>query len=304
MSACAQTTAGKTQSDKRVLSLRKGSAGLEPGKGMQLFFSVHTLLVCLSALSHPCITYSKYKMLSKIFLDISKKTKTNPVLTTEHWLHPIQWCELKTHGISFQLNLFLVALGFSRESHSCCRAWAPEHVGSGVAACRLSCLTACELLVLWPGIEPTSSALQGRCLTTGPQGKSLNLTILEHPHYSRSLRYKNWGQPLPSRSSESKRKAGIHNAGQGAHKTRCWRVIMTPEFLRWNSAQSLPLIGVRDSNLLNLTCDYKGLSSALLSIFEFIKVPEKGISVIFVIRGRKKKNTTPQNQCPESKISS
>ena len=31
---------------------------------------------------------------------------------------------------------------------------------------------ACELLVPWPGIEPTSPALQSGFLTTGPQGKS------------------------------------------------------------------------------------------------------------------------------------
>ena len=62
-----------------------------------------------------------------------------------------------------------------------------------------------------------------------------------------------------------------------------------PELLEWNSAQSLPLTGVRDSNLLNLRCDYGGLSSALLNISEFIKVPEMGINVIFVIRARKKK---------------
>lgn len=54
-------------------------------------------------------------MLSKIFLDISKK-KNKPVLTTEHWLHPIQWCELKMHGISFQLHLFLVALGSAEKA--------------------------------------------------------------------------------------------------------------------------------------------------------------------------------------------
>ena len=50
---------------------------------------------------------------------------------------------------------------------------------------------------------------------------------------------------------------------------------MTPEFLRWNSAQSLPLIGVRDSNLLNLTCDYRGLSSALLNILNLSRFPKR-----------------------------
>ena len=36
----------------------------------------------------------------------------------------------------------------------------------------LSCPRACGILVAWPGMEPTSSALKGRFLTTGPQGKS------------------------------------------------------------------------------------------------------------------------------------
>ena len=37
---------------------------------------------------------------------------------------------------------------------------------------RLSCPAACGILVPWPGIEPTSPALQSRFLTTGPPGKS------------------------------------------------------------------------------------------------------------------------------------
>ena len=36
----------------------------------------------------------------------------------------------------------------------------------------LSCSTTLGILVSQPGIEPTSSALQGRLLTTGPPGKS------------------------------------------------------------------------------------------------------------------------------------
>ena len=45
-------------------------------------------------------------------------------------------------------------------------------MGSVVVASGLSCIVACRILVLQPGIEPTSSALQGRFLTTGPPGKS------------------------------------------------------------------------------------------------------------------------------------
>ena len=36
----------------------------------------------------------------------------------------------------------------------------------------LSCPTAREILVPWPGIEPTCPALEGGLLTTGPPGKS------------------------------------------------------------------------------------------------------------------------------------
>ena len=42
---------------------------------------------------------------------------------------------------------------------------------------RLSCSAACGILVPWPGIEPLSPALQVRFFTTGPPGKSKNLTI-------------------------------------------------------------------------------------------------------------------------------
>ena len=49
--------------------------------------------------------------------------------------------------------------------------WAPEHAGSVVVTCRLSCLMTCEILVPGPGIEPTSPTLEGGFLTTGPLGK-------------------------------------------------------------------------------------------------------------------------------------
>ena len=35
----------------------------------------------------------------------------------------------------------------------------------------LSCPELCEILITWSGIEPTSPALEGRFLTTGPPGK-------------------------------------------------------------------------------------------------------------------------------------
>ena len=45
--------------------------------------------------------------------------------------------------------------------------------GSEVAACRLSWPAACGILVPRPGIELASPAVEGRFLTTGPPGKSL-----------------------------------------------------------------------------------------------------------------------------------
>ena len=53
------------------------------------------------------------------------------------------------------------------------------HAGfSLVAAHRLSCPTACRILVPCPGIEPMSPALEGRFLTTGPPGKSPPIRFL------------------------------------------------------------------------------------------------------------------------------
>ena len=57
---------------------------------------------------------------------------------------------------------------------SSCGTRASEHVGPVVVVCGLSCPVACGILVPQPGIEPTSPALEGRFLTTGPPGKSKN----------------------------------------------------------------------------------------------------------------------------------
>ena len=54
----------------------------------------------------------------------------------------------------------------------CCGTWSLKCVSSVVVLHRLSCPSACEILVPQTGIEPTSPALQGRLLTTGPPGKS------------------------------------------------------------------------------------------------------------------------------------
>ena len=47
-----------------------------------------------------------------------------------------------------------------------------QHMGSLVGAIGLNCSMACGILVPWPRIKPESPTLEGRFLTTGPQGKS------------------------------------------------------------------------------------------------------------------------------------
>ena len=62
-----------------------------------------------------------------------------------------------------------------------CGLWALEPVGLVVTvpglslfgAHGLSCPAACRILVSQPGIKPTSPAMEGRFLATGPPGKSL-----------------------------------------------------------------------------------------------------------------------------------
>ena len=50
-----------------------------------------------------------------------------------------------------------------------CLVWSMDSL---VAALRLSCSSACGILVLWPGIKPKFPALQGAFLTTRPPVKS------------------------------------------------------------------------------------------------------------------------------------
>ena len=82
---------------------------------------------------------------------------------------------------SFFFILFFVwlidlpALGLSCSTWGfCCimRDLPLQQLNSLVAVCKLSCSTACGILVSQAGIEPISPALQGRFLTTGPPGKS------------------------------------------------------------------------------------------------------------------------------------
>ena len=68
---------------------------------------------------------------------------------------------------------FIVMHGLSK-----CGAWALEHSGSLTAGHRLSCPEACGILVPQPGIQPTSPALQGRFLTSGPPVNSQEHFIL------------------------------------------------------------------------------------------------------------------------------
>ena len=49
-----------------------------------------------------------------------------------------------------------------------------QHVRSSAEALKLL-VVACGILVLWPGIEPDSLMLQGRFLTIGAPGRSLNV---------------------------------------------------------------------------------------------------------------------------------
>ena len=60
---------------------------------------------------------------------------------------------------------------------SSCGLQVLEHVGSVTAGPRLSCSSACGILVPQPGIEPMSPALTGGFLSTGPPGKSLQLFL-------------------------------------------------------------------------------------------------------------------------------
>ena len=68
------------------------------------------------------------------------------------------------------IYLFLAASGLScwHTGSSCGLLSCCDVQGSVVAACGLSCHTACGILVPQPGIQPTSSALTGGFLTTRP----------------------------------------------------------------------------------------------------------------------------------------
>ena len=83
-------------------------------------------------------------------------------------------------NVFFLLFIYLALLDLSWHSGSLLRhagSFVVMH-GSVVVLYRLRCPRACGILVPWPGIKPTSSALQGRLLTTGSPRKSFNILFL------------------------------------------------------------------------------------------------------------------------------
>ena len=71
--------------------------------------------------------------------------------------------------------IYLASLGLRCGSRNLCFiTWdlSLGYMDSLVVAYGLRCSKACGILVPWPGIKPTSLALQGRFLTTRPPGKS------------------------------------------------------------------------------------------------------------------------------------
>ena len=68
---------------------------------------------------------------------------------------------------------FLFSFFFIKKNFFWCTGSLLQHMGCSLfAVCWLSCPMACGVLVPWLGIEPSSPALEGRFLTTGPPGKS------------------------------------------------------------------------------------------------------------------------------------
>ena len=90
----------------------------------------------------------------------------------------------------FPLYLFIWLLLVLVTTHRIfpCSMWAPECMGSVVAACRLSCSGACGILVPQPGDQSFIPTLQGRFSTTGPPGMSpAHETFICKPTNSKAL---------------------------------------------------------------------------------------------------------------------
>ena len=87
---------------------------------------------------------------------------------------------LRLYHLKKKLFNYLAAYYLSCSMQDLCwGTWALEHVCSVVSVCRLSCPTACVILVSQPGIKNMSPAMEGAFLTTGPPGKSQGCTIFK-----------------------------------------------------------------------------------------------------------------------------
>ena len=83
---------------------------------------------------------------------------------------------LMKNGISRSLSLFKFIFG---------RVWSYlplmasllQHMGFSLVVSRFSCPMAGGILVLQPGFQPVSPALEDRFLTTGPPGNSLSTSL-------------------------------------------------------------------------------------------------------------------------------
>ena len=95
-----------------------------------------------------------------------------PITITKRLLS-VQNGHLCLPSVSFVFKFFILA---TLDLH--CSVWA-LHCNTQVAAYGLSCPKACEILVPGLGIEPMSTALEGRDSTTGPPGKPHPLFHLE-----------------------------------------------------------------------------------------------------------------------------
>ena len=82
--------------------------------------------------------------------------------------------------LSFYLLIWLWQFLVAACRIFCCGTWTLEQADSVVVVGGLCCSAAYGMLVPWPGIKPTSPALQGGFLTTGPPGRSLG-TYFEYP---------------------------------------------------------------------------------------------------------------------------
>ena len=87
----------------------------------------------------------------------------------------------------------------------------------------LSCPAACGILVPRPGIEPMSPALEGRFLTTGPPGKSLQIPSYWAKLGLQHMNLRDWGKKDKHsvHSSENKRK--IRNIILEAGSSTIWK---------------------------------------------------------------------------------